>query len=308
MLFYPDRPAVPPDQQIETPLTMRYEDVCQDGRVLLGPVAQVVTRLVWSRLLCDHPITTIARRQLGMIPVLSRLTVVGGDGPVSAANLVQASGCYQLAHSVDATGAVDRLYLNVWVEVFAKAAHTHGPQPANHGQRIFVGKAFAEHIFTRPCAPQAHRQVRDFANIYGLPTVPQTHYQPTSTQLYQLPHGAAPLEDDLLADVAQLPFGLAHTDGNQHVSSLVYPRKFEEAALRRLVALGLPPRVLPRYLDIAFRKPCFAGDRMRIALRAFTIQDRSGVVGCFVPDPGCGPIAGDAHRQPHCAARMLFCE
>jgi hypothetical protein len=64
-------------------------------------------------------------------------------------------------------------------------------------------------------------------------------------------------------------FGLDHTDSNQHVNSLVYPRLFAEAALRRLAELERPRRLLIRALDIAYRKPSFAGDRVRIHTRLF---------------------------------------
>ena len=61
-------------------------------------------------------------------------------------------------------------------------------------------------------------------------------------------------------DPTPLPLGLAHTDANQHVNSLVYPRLFEEAVLRRLATLGKPTALLTRRAEVAFRKPAFAGE------------------------------------------------
>ena len=100
-------------------------------------------------------------------------------------------------------------------------------------------------------------------------------------------------------------FGLGHTDSNQHVNSLVYPRFFEDAALRRLAALGLPTAAMPVYLDIAYRKPCFAGDRMRIDLTTFELDGRHGARGAFVPWDAPRPGARDAVR-PHATVRILF--
>jgi acyl-CoA thioesterase FadM len=66
-----------------------------------------------------------------------------------------------------------------------------------------------------------------------------------------------------------MALGVMHTDSNQHVNSLVYPRLFEEAALRRFAVLGKSTTVLARSIDIAYRRPSFAGDTLRIFVRAF---------------------------------------
>jgi acyl-CoA thioesterase FadM len=60
-----------------------------------------------------------------------------------------------------------------------------------------------------------------------------------------------------------------HTDSNQHVNSLVYPRLFEEAVMRRLFALGRSRAVLARSLVIGWRRPSFAGDVLKVDLRLF---------------------------------------
>jgi acyl-CoA thioesterase FadM len=87
------------------------------------------------------------------------------------------------------------------------------------------------------------------------------------------------------------------------VNSLVYPRMFEEAAIRRFAALGVPCPVLARGMEIAYRKPCFAGDRVRIALQAFTLGERWGAVGVVIPE---GDVAAQERARPHCYVRMLF--
>ena len=66
-----------------------------------------------------------------------------------------------------------------------------------------------------------------------------------------------------------------HTDGNQHVNSLVYPRIFEELALRR----HGDPKILARAIELRWRKPFFAGDRATVAL---SIEGDSAV-GTFAP-------------------------
>jgi hypothetical protein len=141
----------------------------------------------------------------------------------------------------------------------------------------------------------------------GMAPVPadQVVWQPRR-DLLELPRGVTPLEDALAPDVAPIVFGLGHTDSNQHVNSLAYPRIFEEAALRRFASLGLATRLMPRYFDIAYRKPCFAGERMRVILRAYRDGEQVGVVGSLVADDVTASPARLAAASPHCFARMQF--
>jgi hypothetical protein len=121
-----------------------------------------------------------------------------------------------------------------------------------------------------------------------------------------LPEGAVPL-DDLRVDPTPIAFGLAHTDSNQHVNSLQYPRLFEDAAMRRFAELGrLKPPVLSRWVEAAFRKPCFAGERYAVALRAFTLDGQIGAVGSFIPDADARSPELLAGARPNCFVRMLF--
>ena len=63
--------------------------------------------------------------------------------------------------------------------------------------------------------------------------------------------------------------------------------------------------VLPTYLEIAYRKPCFAGDLMRIDLAAFEQAGASGALGCFVPSDE-PPHSDPEAARPHATVRMLF--
>ena len=64
-------------------------------------------------------------------------------------------------------------------------------------------------------------------------------------------------------------------------------------------ARGPPTALLGRSLDIGYRKPSFAGDRLRIALRTFALGDRRGAVGVFYPE------GGDPSR-PSCRVRLVL--
>lgn len=121
-----------------------------------------------------------------------------------------------------------------------------------------------------------------------------------------LPEGACAIDERFVLDPCPITFGLGHTDSNQHVNSLVYPRLLEEAALRRFDALGLETRVLARFVDLAFRKPCFAGDRVRIALRADRVGDEVGVVAAFVPAAETTSADAAPNDRAHAFGRMQF--
>jgi hypothetical protein len=120
-----------------------------------------------------------------------------------------------------------------------------------------------------------------------------------------VPEGAAALEPGRIADPLPVVFGLVHTDSNMHVNSLVYLRLFEEAALRRLVALGRGSVVLARAVDIAYRKPCFAGQTMHVAQQAYESPGGAlGVAAVLVTESEAESDASLAVARPHAYVRM----
>ena len=74
---------------------------------------------------------------------------------------------------------------------------------------------------------------------------------------------------------------------------------FQDAALRRFARLGRSSRLLPKRLEIAYRKPCFAGQHGRILLRAFSVGDDLGAVGAFVSEAA-------PWERPHCTIQCRF--
>ena len=94
-----------------------------------------------------------------------------------------------------------------------------------------------------------------------------------------------------------------------HVNSLAYLRVFEEAALRRFVELGRGSLVLGRRIDIAYRKPCFAGQTMRVVQQAFELEGKLGMCAALIDSadmPGGADGAASLEARPHIFARMLF--
>jgi hypothetical protein len=294
--MFPTLPEVPAAQRASARGPLRYEDVCQDGRLLLTSLPHFMGLAVFQGLLVKHALSRHSAHA-GVYPILSRLVIEAGAGPVSVGRPVTAEGAFGLAHTVDGDGAVNRLVLNMWAHMTAPAGKTNGPPPPNAGEPLAIGRVFGEHVFTRLFAPPAQRKVTRF-EPGPWPEVPlaRQDWRPAEALLV-LPAGAEPLDAALEPDEQSTVFGLAHTDSNQHVNSLVYPRLFEDAVLRRLAARGRPTSVLGRAVEVAYRKPCFAGQRMRILLQSYVREGLSGAVGTFVLD-------GEQSARPHTVVRL----
>lgn len=291
----PPRPELPPERLATAEFALRYEDVAQDGRMMAIAFPPAMGWTVWAQLLDGHPAER-AMAARGIVPILSRLTILGTDATIRVDAPATATGGYQLARK-DRDGAVDKLFLNMWVEVRGAAGRM--VPPVGPGAPVVAGTLFAEHTFTRLFASATDRKVTRF-DAPGMPEVPSAHYDaPAPTTAMELPDGATPIDAEFHTDPVVTAFGLDHTDSNQHVNSLVYPRLFAEAALRRLAERERPRRLLVRALDIAYRKPSFPGDRVRIHTRLFTLGDQVGAAG-FVAD------VDDPAARPRCCARILF--
>jgi hypothetical protein len=288
-------PELAPERVATGSIPLRYEDIAQDGRMMMTALPPAIGWTVWRQLLADHPSARSMQRQ-GLVAILSRLTVEGTDEPIHISRQVEATGGYQLAR-YEHNGDVEKLFLNMWVEV--RGARGRIIPPEGPGEHVVAGRVFAEHTFTRIFAAAGDRKVTRL-DLEGIPPVPEARYEfsPPTTAM-ELPFDAEPLEDDYAPDDAVTVFGLDHTDSNQHVNSLVYPRLFAEAAFRRFAARGRPRRALVRSLDIAYRKPSFAGDRVRVHIKTFTLGDRVGAAGFLVD-------ADDPAARPRCCARIVL--
>jgi len=221
----------------------------------------------------------------GILPILYRFVAEGGGGPVSVFRKLDARGAWDVAHTVDDEGEVDRLIMILTTEVWGRVGRTNGPPPRDAGEPIRVGRLYAEHVFTRPFAARDERKVRALPEGFGLPAVPERRIDWTPAEsLAGLPDGVTPLEPAPRTEGAPLSFGLGHTDSNQHVNSLVHPRVFEEAGLGRLRDLGRgEDGPLPSAMELAFRKPCFAGDRVRVSAWAFEDAGRDAIAASLLP-------------------------
>lgn len=292
-------PPAEPDGEGHATVGLRYEDVTQDGRVALIALPNGVGEAIWRATLAHHPAREAMRDQ-GVVPILTRFVVEGSAGPFAVDPALEAHGRYQFAHTIDEKREVDRLYLNMWVDLDGRRGRTWDPQPEGAGARIPAGRVFAEHVLTRLFASPEDRKVRRIDGVPGMPSVPPVLYVPRPfPSIATLPPGARPLEPGLRVEAPTITFGLVHTDSNQHVNSLVYPQLFEEFAIRRLATLGVRVPVLARALEVGYRKPCFAGDRVQIAMQTYEHDGAYGAFGFFVADDDVTDDASLVRARPH---------
>jgi acyl-CoA thioesterase FadM len=293
----PVPPHVPPYQQVSGEMSLRYEDLCQDGRLVVEAMPAAIGNVFWRQAMQPSGLGEALHND-GVMPILTRLVTAAGEGPLSIGPPLQGTARYGLATLRNTAGDIERLVLDVWIDIEGVFGITHGPPPERAGERLVAGRVFAEHTFTRVFAAPGERKVRRLPS--PLPSVPphERPYQPPD-DLLVLPEGAEPIDASLCAESLPMVFGLDHTDANQHVNSLVYPRLFREAALRRLAAHGEAAACLTVLQETSFRKPCFAGDTMRIAVQLFRHDGRFGAVCCLLPDAADLSRAARAHAFGH---------
>lgn len=272
-------PKVPPARGYEVPaaaeLRPRYEDVAQDGRVQLTTMMPGLGA-IWKVLGTAKQME--AFRDQGVLPILRRLIMVGEEGPFSVSAPIEYKGEWRLARE----DGGDRLFLNMWLEARAPIGNTLGPPPPRDAERVVVGRAYAEHVLTRPFASSAEDRRVTKIGVPGLPEIPE------DTILYE--EADALVAGHVLETSHERLFAKMHTDSNQHVNSLVYPRMFEEAIIKRMherETVDKAEMLLARALEVRYRKPFFCGDRARIACHAQKSTThppyRACAVGTFSP-------------------------
>jgi hypothetical protein len=196
----------------------------------------------------NHPLTQRLARE-GIVPILRRLVVAADETPLSTAVTLRSEGGFGLAVARDSGG--DRFLLELATELSGPRGRTFA-KVERAGEVERVARVYGEHVFTRLFAPPEQRRVRALPE--GLRVQAERAWlDPEALLAYD----EASTEGDPID--RELRFSLVHTDSNQHVNSLVYPRLFEELATDLFDA-----PVLARAFDVAFRKPCFAGERVLV--------------------------------------------
>lgn len=287
MLFpAPPMPTFLDTQSATTTGYLRYEDVTQDGRLIPLAVPPSLGAM-WRSALGTHLGHKNALKT-GILPLLTRLTVETLDQKIRVDRATESRSGFEITRAADGS----RLFMNVWTEMRGSAGRINRTSEA--GELALAGQLFAEHTFTRPFGPPEQRKVtRLDVEGYPEPTLIYDHPAPASAQ--ELIPGATWL-DELAPDVVDWTFTLDQTDSNQHVNSLAYVKLFADAAQRRLITAGHGGKIRSRGFDIAYRKPCFAGERVRTQLRLFRYEGGLGAAGFVVGEDD----------KPRCYTRMAF--
>jgi hypothetical protein len=288
--WFPTAPPESPERTGVREVHLRYEDVRQTG--FLSPTAApfAIGEVFWRGLLLDSPMLAYGREN-AILPILARAVVVGGEGPIDVTAPVVARATYQLQRAPGEGPSADRLYLNIWGSIEAPIGRTNFPPPDDAGRRVVAARVFLEHVFTRPFAPREERKVTRFDDPRMPEVATLTAYAPPSDEDLLRPP-AAPIEAGW-DDPAPFVFGFDHTDSNHHVNSLVHPRIFSESASRRAFELGRKGLGIAA-LEIAYRKPFFAGERA--CLRIGLAEAEGGLAAW-------GTLRGDGESRPRCTVR-----
>lgn len=264
---------------------LRFEDITQAGRLRITTVP-LAAQCIWQKAYAQQRLKDAANQ--GILPILTRLKLWVNQEEFSVHGKMEAEGVFQLAKDEES----GRLFLNMWSTLYGYRGSTYGQLVDGAGERVVAARYFAEHIFTKPFAPPGNRRV----SALDGPWTPKTCYnfQPHHYSGMR-PEGVQPLSDGPLR-AAPFVFGLTHTDSNQHVNSLVYPRVFEEALLQRIVELehdDMPTApIQATFFEVAWRKPFFAGQIAEINVEPFIQNQQIGAVGTLFPK---GANAEDAH-------------
>jgi hypothetical protein len=295
MFDYPKEPELPENDGGEETLSLRYDDVMQDGRLRLDAVWRPVGRLIWSR---PEPSRVLAKLEEGIGTVLARAVFEATEVRVPPRAPVRTRAWFRFEHTLGNDGKVDRIQFNTWIRSTVQGDDSSEP---------LLARAYGQRVFTRIGASPGSRSVTRLEGL-GADGVPhhRNEWLPART-LLDIPKGAVLLDMAPRLDPGRIVFGLSHTDGNHHVNFLVYPRFIEEAALGRFFDLGVGAKLAARWFEIRYRKPSFAGDCLRVVLQAFRAESGIGVVAAAVEDDGGPPERPwTEFPPPRAIARVLF--
>jgi len=308
-LPFPEPPDVAGVQLGTGHTRLRFEDVAQDGRLRLEGIWPAIGPILWGKMEVAQALARLGAE--GIRAILSYVQLDGGSDPISVRALCDQEVRWRIGHTADEHGAIQRLVFETWLISSAPRGVAGNPAlPPVGEERVPVARAYGQHVFTKPAAAPGQHRVTALSDplLTGLPG--DAVRVVAASDLLRVPVDAELLDAAPRPHDAPTVFGLCHSDGNQHVNFLAYPRMVEEAALRRFVDLGVGARRLARRAEVSYRKPSFAGDSLRIVMQAFRTPGEICVVAAFVPEDGAlGAVEGPGFARglrPHCVVRLGF--
>jgi hypothetical protein len=292
----PDAESVGPRARF----AIRYDDLTQQGHVKQVTLQLGLGQLCFDKLWSKHPL--FETRKQGVAAILSRLVLESEPVAVSMGAPLEATGQIEVAHERTIPGhpsPVSALFMNATADIWGLPSRRQAGVDVATRSYVRIGRAFGEHVLTKPFGPPSERKVLRF-EVPGQPALPEAeHTRIRVDQNARLPEGAIALDKAFLPDESRWVFGLVHTDLNQHVNSLVYARMFEEAALRRAARHRQLEGLAARKLSLCYRKPCFAGQSMTCMLQSYQLDGVFGAIGYVGP-------AGAPLAKAHCSFQLQF--
>ena len=290
-------PETAPAHEATANFHIRYDDLTQHAHVKQVTLPMVLGRVCFETLWIRHPL--FETRKQGIVPILSRLVLESEPVAVSFGAPLEGRGRIEVAHEPAADGGSSALFMNGFADIYALPSRRDPNVNAATRQLVRIGRAFGEHVLTKPFGPPSERKVLRF-DVPGQPAVPSpVHRRVRVHDNARLPAGAQPLDPAFAADEAPWSFGLIHTDLNQHVNSLVYARMFEEAAVRRAARHGHNRGLIAHKLSLCYRKPSFAGETLICMLQGYEQDGAFGAVGYLAP-------LGTPVERAHCSFQLQF--
>ena len=119
-------PPAPETTSASARVHLRYEDVSQDGRLLLEVLPNALGAAVWSAQLEKDSFAKTCIMN-GIIPILTRFVIEGAPGPFGVMTPLGVAGRFQIAQGAE------RVHLNMWADLTGPIARTYPPQPENAG-------------------------------------------------------------------------------------------------------------------------------------------------------------------------------
>ena len=291
----PPAPAFAPAHAATTRDHLRYEDCTQDGRLIPLALPPAMGGL-WQEVIVASP----RRAQRDRVrhhpdPDPADAALARAADPDRSPDRGRARAS-QLAHDLDERGEVARLFMNVWCEVRGIAGRI-GPRqvegalsPAGHRVRRAHVHPAVRAARSAPGHPARGRGVSGRARGRATPQPPPTTAQRGCRRarrwLDELAAGSGRGRVHARSDRREPARQLAglHPACSPRPPTAAWPRP------------GAPLTVRSRAVDIAYRKPCFAGDRVRAHVRLFEHAAGLGAAGLIV----------GAEGKPRCYVRVLF--
>jgi hypothetical protein len=293
MFDFPPPPELPENDAGEETTALRYDDVTQDGRMRLEASWRPMGRQLWTR---PEPSRVLGKLGEGVSTVLARVVMESTEVRVVPRAPMRTRVRFRFEHTANSEGAPNRILFNTWTESVVTG---------DDDTERLVGRSYGQRVFTRLNPATGDRAITRLDG-FGSGFPPHRADWDPVLSILEAPAGAELLDPTPRLDSGRVVFGLSHTDGNQHVNFLAYPKFVEQAALGRFVDLGIGSALMARRVELGYRRPAFAGDVLRIAVQAFRLEDSFGVTAALVernaPVEGQWPDFGPVRS----VARMIL--